>query len=243
MRRKPSDSRGPTRRSGPLDANRSTNALIVGSGYFPPIEDSIPNRGASRATRRQRLVSHRCRYRNLGGQHVRQFVPADRGRDRARTRAASRSAMSPPTAGRTRSRRTRRRPAIRAISSSRKLTSETATADIGASISIRCWHHFREPDGRHRRAYLRIVCAVGSRQLPTCICSSRPAVTFSRRASPGGTGTFRLYGLKDNGSSALTKFAQDLATVSAGTGCTATGERASTAPSVAGDIVFLYDND
>jgi hypothetical protein len=57
-------------------------------------------------------------------------------------------------------------------------------------------------------------------------------------SSPGGTGTFRLYGLKDNGSSALTKFAEDLATVSAGSGCTATGERPSTAPSVAGDIVF-----
>jgi len=57
-------------------------------------------------------------------------------------------------------------------------------------------------------------------------------------SSPGGTGVFRLYGLKDNGTSALTKFAEDLATVSAGSGCLATGERPSTAPSVAGDIVF-----
>jgi len=40
------------------------------------------------------------------------------------------------------------------------------------------------------------------------------------------------------GSSGLTKFAHDLATVSAGSGCLATGERPSTAPSVAGDIVF-----
>ena len=55
--------------------------------------------------------------------------------------------------------------------------------------------------------------------------------------APGGTGTFRLYGLKDNGTSALTKFAQNLANVTA-SGCLATGERPSTAPSVAGDIVF-----
>src|SRR4029453_10062831 len=32
---------------GPLDAARSTNAVIVGSGYFPPIEDSIPSRGVA----------------------------------------------------------------------------------------------------------------------------------------------------------------------------------------------------
>ncbi len=56
--------------------------------------------------------------------------------------------------------------------------------------------------------------------------------------APGGTGTFRLYGLKDLGTSALTQFAQDLASVSAGSGCLATGERPSAAPSVAGDIVF-----
>ena len=32
---------------GPLNADRSTNAVIVGSGYFPDIESLIPNRGAS----------------------------------------------------------------------------------------------------------------------------------------------------------------------------------------------------
>jgi hypothetical protein len=58
-------------------------------------------------------------------------------------------------------------------------------------------------------------------------------------STPGGTGTFKLYGLKDNAPAAgsTTKFSISLATVS-NTGGLATGERASTSPSVAGDIVF-----
>ena len=79
------------------------------------------------------------------------------------------------------------------------------------------------------------LLAVGSADLYMFFATGSDILAAS---TPGGTGTFRLYGLKDNGSSALTKFAQNLATVSAGAGCTATGERPSTAPSVAGDIVF-----
>ncbi len=58
-------------------------------------------------------------------------------------------------------------------------------------------------------------------------------------STPGGTGTFKLYGLKDNAPAAgsTTKFSVSLATVS-DTGGLATGERPSTSPSVAGDIVF-----
>jgi hypothetical protein len=55
----------------------------------------------------------------------------------------------------------------------------------------------------------------------------------------GGTGTFKLYGLKDNapGSGATTKFTVSLASVTQ-TGGLVTGERPSTSPTVAGDIVF-----
>jgi hypothetical protein len=56
-------------------------------------------------------------------------------------------------------------------------------------------------------------------------------------SAPGGTGTFKLYGLKDNGGSASVKFSVSLAAVT-NTGGLATGERPSTSPSVAGDIVF-----
>ena len=57
--------------------------------------------------------------------------------------------------------------------------------------------------------------------------------------APGGSGTFRLYGMKDGSPAcaATTKIDLQLATVS-GSGGVATGERPSTAPSVAGDIVF-----
>jgi Tfp pilus tip-associated adhesin PilY1 len=58
-------------------------------------------------------------------------------------------------------------------------------------------------------------------------------------STPGGTGSFKLYGLKDNypAAGATTKFSVDLATVT-NSGGLATGERPSTSPSVAGDIVF-----
>jgi len=58
-------------------------------------------------------------------------------------------------------------------------------------------------------------------------------------STPGGTDTFKLYGLKDNSPAAgsTTKFAIDLAKVT-NSGGLATGERPSTSPSVAGDIVF-----
>ena len=56
--------------------------------------------------------------------------------------------------------------------------------------------------------------------------------------APGGTGTFKLYGLKDNyPSAAAVQFTRNLATVTS-VGGLANGERASAAPSVAGDIVF-----
>ena len=57
--------------------------------------------------------------------------------------------------------------------------------------------------------------------------------------APGGLDTFKLYGLKDNspGAGATTKFDISLATVTSASGL-ASGERPSTAPTVAGDIVF-----
>jgi hypothetical protein len=62
-------------------------------------------------------------------------------------------------------------------------------------------------------------------------------------SAPGGTGTFKLYGLKDNypASGSTTKFSISLSTVT-NSGGLATGERPSTSPSVAGDIVFYTTN-
>ena len=57
-------------------------------------------------------------------------------------------------------------------------------------------------------------------------------------SAPGGTGTFKLYGLKNGASSASIMFSQNLTALTNLAGL-ATGERPSTAPSVAGDIVFF----
>ena len=61
--------------------------------------------------------------------------------------------------------------------------------------------------------------------------------------TPGGTGTFRFYGLRDQfpAAGADTIFQRNLATVSSGgnDASLATGERTTSAPSVAGDIVFF----
>src|SRR5258706_15218935 len=57
-------------------------------------------------------------------------------------------------------------------------------------------------------------------------------------STPGGTGTFKLYGMKDIGAGlAVTKFSQDLNTVT-NSGGLATGERASKSPSGAGGRGF-----
>jgi Tfp pilus tip-associated adhesin PilY1 len=59
-------------------------------------------------------------------------------------------------------------------------------------------------------------------------------------SAPGGTDTFKLWGLKDNSpaAGATVQFSRALAAVSV-SGDFPTGERPSTAPSVAGDIVFF----
>ena len=69
--------------------------------------------------------------------------------------------------------------------------------------------------------------------LLSATCNMLPPTTA------GGTGTFKLYGLKDNdpASGATTKFSINLATVSTSSGLVS-GERASASPTVAGDIVF-----
>ena len=96
----------------------------------------------------------------------------------------------------------------------RRRISATSMASTGGSIS--------RPPGRSprtrwstpvsRSTHRRRCCSSAA---PTSTCSSRPAAICSPATAPGGTGTFKLYGLKDNyaGAGATTKFAVDLATV------------------------------
>ncbi len=221
---------------GPLDANRASNAVIVGSGYFPPVEDSIPNRGVAAPRAGNALY----------------LIDADTG-----TLVGNTSGSSCPTiSGGSGS----NRGCVNVgdvAGNGRKNTLQadpSAASDPGNYVVKKAY--VGDSDGRYWRfnfdtagtisANLMVdtgvpiyassaLLAVGSADLYMFFATGSDILAAT---TPGGTGTFRLYGLKDNGSSALTKFAQNLATVSAGSGCTATGERPSTAPSVAGDIVF-----
>ncbi len=221
---------------GPIDATRSTNAVIVGSGYFPAIEDSIPNRGIAAPRAGNALY----------------LINAETGTLIGNTSGSSCPLISPGS-GSNKGCVTIGDVAANGWKNTIQ-ADPSAASDPGSYIVKKAY--VGDSDGRYWRFNFddlgtisvnlmadtgapiyasSALLAVGSADLYMFFATGSDILPAS---SPGGTGTFRLYGLKDNGSSALTKFAEDLATVSAGTGCTATGERPSTAPSVAGDIVF-----
>src|SRR5262249_51219373 len=77
------------------------------------------------------------------------------------------------------------------------------------------------------RAHVYMFFATGSDLLPA--------------STSGGTGKFKMFGLKDNypGTGATQTFSNDLATVSVSASGFTNGERPSTSPTVAGDIVFF----
>jgi hypothetical protein len=219
---------------GPLDANRSVNAVIVGSGYFPNIEGLIPNR--------------------LGGPsagNALYLIDADTG-----TLVGNASGGSCPLVS-SGSGSGNGCVYVGDVSNGRKNTLQadpSAASDTGNFVVKKAY--LGDADGKYWRFNFTsggtitaaemvntaapiyassALLAVGSADMYMFFATGSDMLPAS---SPGGSGTFRLYGLKDAGSSGLTKFAHDLATVSAGSGCLATGERPSTAPSVAGDIVF-----
>jgi hypothetical protein len=221
---------------GPLDATRSTNALIVGSGYFPPVEDSIPGRGVGSPRAGNALYLIDADTGLLVGNPSATSCP--------QISSGSGSNKGCVTVG-----------DVAANGWKNTIQADpSAASDPGSYVVKKAY--VGDSDGRYWRFNFdsagtisanlmadtgtpiyasSALLLVGSADLYMFFATGSDILAAS---TPGGSGTFRLYGLKDNGSSALTKFAQDLATVTAGTGCTATGERPSTAPSVAGDIVF-----
>ena len=220
---------------GPLDSTRATNAVIVGSGYFPPIEDSLPNRGPGgpRAGNALYLIDADSGY----------LIGNSSGGTCATVSGSSGSGQGCVNVGDT--------PA-----NGRKNTLQadpSAASDNGNYVVKKAY--LGDTDGRYWRFNFTSTGTITADQMvdtgvPIYASSALLSVGSSDlymffatgsdmlpANAPGGTGTFRLYGLKDNGASALTKFAQNLANVTS-SGCLATGERPSTAPSVAGDIVF-----
>ena len=219
---------------GPIDATRTINAVIVGSGYFPPIEDLLPNRGPAGPRAGNALYLIDARSGELVG---------NSGSSCSAVSAGSGSNNGCVNVG-------------DVDANGRKNTLQADPSAIGESGNFVVKKaYIGDADGKYWRFNFTETGSISVNQMvdtgvPIYASSALLSVgsadlyMFFATGSDmlpannaGGSGTFRLYGLKDNGTSALTKFAQNLATVSA-TGCLATGERPSAAPSVAGDIVF-----
>ena len=222
---------------GALDTNRVTTAVIVGSGYFPDIEAALPGRGAGapKAGNAMYLLDvdtglplgnpsgATCPTISSGsGSGSGCVVVADRAGDGRKN-----ALQADPTA---------------AGESGAVAVSKAYLGDIDGTY----WRFNFTAAGSisaDEMAYTgqpiyasSALLFVGTADVFMFFATGSDLLASS---APGGTGTFKLYGLKDNrpGSGSITKFAIDLATVT-NTGGLATGERASTSPSVAGDIVF-----
>jgi hypothetical protein len=218
---------------GPLNADRSINAVIAGSGYFPAIEDVIPNRlaGSPRAG------------------NVLYLLDPDTGSLIGNLTGScpdAATAMGCLSVG-------------DVIGNGRKNALQadpTAAGESGSHIVTKAY--LGDIDGRYWRFNLTETGSIT--RLPIhdagapiyassalLFIGSVDVYTFFATGSdllpttaPGGVGTFKLIALKDNypwQTNATVKFSINLATVT-NVGGIATGERPSTSPSVAGDIVF-----
>ena len=215
---------------GPLNADRSVNAVIVGSGYFPAIEDALPGRGASAPRAGRAFYLLRVEDGRLlgGGSSCGTGSTGTGCLDVGEGSLGIKNALQ---------------------------ADPSAAGDVGFHVVKKAY--LGDLDGRYWRFNFDASGAITASQMVSTgqpIFSSS-ALLFVGTADvymffatgsdllpvtiPEGRGTFKLYGLKDNAPAggATTRFTINLATVS-NTGALATGERASTAPSVAGDIVF-----
>jgi hypothetical protein len=220
---------------GPLNGDRSTNAVIVGSGYFPDIEASIPNRGATapKAGRALYLIDAGTGALIGNGSGSCSTISGGSG-------SSNGCAM------------------IGDASNGRKNALQadpTAAGEAGSIVVQKAY--LGDIDGRYWRFNFTSGGAISVAEM---VDTGQPIYASSAllfigtaevymffatgsdllsTAAPGGTGTFKLFGLKDNapGSGATVKFSLNLASTT-NTGGLATGERPSTSPSVAGDIVF-----
>jgi Tfp pilus tip-associated adhesin PilY1 len=222
---------------GPLNNDRSVNAVIVGSGYFPDVETFIAGRGAAAPKAGNAMYLLNPENGTLLGNPTGTCTAVSSG-------SGSGSGCV----------------SIGDVSNGRKNALQadpTASGIAGSHVVQKAY--IGDIDGKYWRFNFT---SAGSLTANLMLDTTQPIYASSAllfigstdvymffatgsdilpSAAPGGTGTFKLYGLKDNSpaAGATTKFALSLATVTnqAATGL-ATGERASTSPSVAGDIVF-----
>jgi Tfp pilus tip-associated adhesin PilY1 len=213
---------------GPLNADRSTNAVIVGSGYFPDVESLIPNRGATAPKAGNAMY----------------LINADTGQLVGNASGGSCGGTGCIAAGEVAA--NGRKNALQA--------DPTAAGDNGSytvnkaflgDIDGKYWRfNFTDSGVMTKTQMIDTAQPIYGSSALLFVGSTDVYMFFSTgsdilpSSAPGGIGTFKLYGLKNGTSGASTMFSQNLATVS-NIGGLATGERPSTSPSVAGDIVFF----
>jgi hypothetical protein len=212
---------------GALDEDRTVNAVITGSGYFPGIESSLANRGGVPAGRALFMLNAETGL-PIGG-------------------ASGCSGTGCIDLGDT--------------SNGRKNTLQadiTASGDAFSNVVVKAYAG--DSDGRYWRFTLSETGSISSNLLydagqPIYSSSALLFVGSATRylffgtgsdllahTTPGGSGTFRLIGLRDNPSSGFGTVTvnRSLATVSGTASSMLTnGERPTSAPTVAGDIVFF----
>jgi hypothetical protein len=226
---------------GTLDAHRDATAVIVGSGYFPDLEASLPGRGASAPKAGNAMY----------------LLDVDTGLLLGDESGASCTSISGGSgsgfgcvvigdvAGNGRKNAIQADPTAAGESGS-VAVSKAYVGDIDGKY----WRFNFTADGLITANLMAdtgvpiyassALLFVGSTDVYMFFATGSDLLAAS---APGGTGTFKLYGLKDNApaSGSTTKFSISLATVTNTSGL-ATGERPSTSPSVAGDIVFYTTN-
>jgi hypothetical protein len=213
---------------GPLDVNRTVNVVIAGSGYFPAIEDSIPARGPTAPRAGQTLYLINLADGTLLGNPAGGACLGTGCLDVGEIANGRKNALQadPTAAG--------------------DVGSPTVKKAYLGDLDGKYWRFdFTETGGITKAEMVDSGQPIYASSALLFVGSTDVYMFFSTGSdilppsASGGTGTFKLWGLKDNfpGVGATTKFSRDLATVSSSGGLV-TGERPSTAPSVAGDIVF-----
>jgi hypothetical protein len=222
---------------GPLNQTRSTNAVIVGSGYFPDIEALIPLRGLTAPKAGNALY--------LLNVDTGQLIGNAAGATCPEIGSGSGSGLGCVSVG-----------DVSGNGRKNALQADPTAAGQAASLVV-SKAYLGDVDGRYWRFDFTESGTISANQMADTaqpiynssallFVGSADVYMFFATGSdllpanaPGGQGTFKLYGLKDNApaSGATVKFSLNLAAVSDNGGL-ATGERPSVAPSVAGDIVF-----
>jgi hypothetical protein len=222
---------------GPLDPGRTTNTVIVGSGYFPDIEWDIPARGSTVAGNAMYLID--ADTGSLIGNSSGSCTSISSG-----SGSATGCAIIPD------------------VSNGRKNALQADPTAAGQANSVIVEKAYvGDIDGNYWRFNFTPAGVITARKMLDVTTSQMQPIYASSALlfigtsevymffatgsdllpsnAPGGTGTFKLYGLKDNApaAGATTKFSISLASTTNTNGL-ATGERPSTSPSVAGDIVF-----